>query len=165
MRLDLKARGILRKHFIPVKTNKSNKGVEVIQDIGQLIIVTNNRELPDKVIAELKDLKAVGIGVTFINTLEERVDMLSVNKKAVIKAVEKTGAVLGCWDNCMDLLSRIQIKKVIDSIGYGSTDVDVVIKRKPYIVEISELDNEIDFNVLSKAEYIDRYGDERWDEE
>ena len=30
--------------------------------------------------------------------------------------------------------------------------------RKPYIVEISEVDSEIDFNVITLVEYESRYG-------
>ena len=40
------------------------------------------------------------------------------------------------------------------------TDVKVSINRKPYVVEIATVDNEKDFSVLSKAEYINRYGSE-----
>lgn len=68
---------------------------------------------------------------------------------------------IGCYDEKMDLLNKTNLDKVIKALSYGSdTDVEVCINRKKYIVEIC-MDGleEIDFHVLTKAEYKERYGE------
>ena len=67
-------------------------------------------------------------------------------------------------DKNIEKISKKELKKVIDFICGDSTDVDIYIRKKLYIVEISMCDNEIDFNLLTQEEYISRYGDERWEE-
>ena len=86
-----------------------------------------------------------------------------MNKTKVESVANKNGLTIGCWNAKIDLLKPVQLKKVLAEIEYeSSTDVDVAINRRKHVVEISFVDNEVDFNVLTKAEYIDRYGDERW---
>lgn len=68
---------------------------------------------------------------------------------------------IGCYDKEMDLLNKNNLSKVIKALSYGSdTDVEVCINRKRYIVEIC-MDGlvEVDFHVLAKAEYKNRYGE------
>lgn len=70
---------------------------------------------------------------------------------------------LGGYDEKLDELSKKEMEKVLDSIELGDyTDVDVKIKRKNYVVEISVVDKEMGFNVITRDEYISRYGDERY---
>lgn len=67
---------------------------------------------------------------------------------------------IGCYHPEMELLNATNLAKVIDALSYGSdTDVDVCINRRKYVVEIYRdgLD-EIDFLVISKKEYRERYG-------
>lgn len=78
------------------------------------------------------------------------------------------GLQIECYDKDMDKLSKAELSKVIEALDYGSsTDVDVYVKGKLHVVEVVVMeDNTVDFGMLSQAEYIDRYGDERWwDEE
>ena len=85
------------------------------------------------------------------------------NKAKLEQEANKYGYTIGCYNAKMDLLKPAQLRKVLDEIYFeSSTDVDVAINRRKHVVEISFVDNEVDFNVLTKAEYIGRYGDERW---
>lgn len=85
------------------------------------------------------------------------------NKAKLEQDANKNGYTIGCYSAKMDLLKPAQLRKILNEIDYGATgDVDVTINRRKHVVEISFVDNEVDFNVLTKAEYIDRYGDERW---
>lgn len=85
------------------------------------------------------------------------------NKAKLEQDANKNGYTIGCYSAKMDLLKPAQLRKVLDEIYYGASgDVDVAINRRKHVVEISFVDNEVDFNVLTKAEYIARYGDERW---
>lgn len=86
------------------------------------------------------------------------------NKEIIKREIEKQGFTLGCWDNSMEHLSKKYVDMICSSFVLED-DIDVFIKRKLHVVEISIVDNEVDFSVLTKEEYINRYGDERWYEE
>lgn len=71
---------------------------------------------------------------------------------------------LGCYDSELERLTPYYLKKVFDGLSYGdSTDVDIKIDKQNYVVEISYVDNEVDFSVITKQEYISRYGNERYE--
>ena len=63
-------------------------------------------------------------------------------------------------------LTKEDLDIVLNHIEFASTDVQVSINNKKYIVEIMTCDNEIDFDVLEKQVYISRYGifEEDYDE-
>ena len=96
--------------------------------------------------------------------------MKKTNKELIVERIQKlvkeTGVnfSLGCWDKNIEKISKKELKKVIGSIYGDSTDVDIYIRKKLYVLEISVIDNGIDFNLLTQEEYISRYGDERWEE-
>lgn len=96
--------------------------------------------------------------------------MKNNNKELIAERIEnlvkETGVKfsLGCWDKNIEKVSKKELKKVIDGITGDSTDVDVCIRKKLYVVEISMCNNEIDFNLLTQKEYLSRYGCERWEE-
>lgn len=79
------------------------------------------------------------------------------NKEIIINKIKSEGYTLGIYDNVLDKLNKQNLKKILDNIKYVS-DTKVFINRKPYIVEISEVDSEIDFNVITLDEYESRYG-------
>ena len=87
--------------------------------------------------------------------------MKKTNREIIVEKLKSEGYVLGCWDKQLDKLNKSNLKKVLDNIRYTS-DTKVFIDRKPFIVEISECDNEIDFNVLTLKEYQYRYG--KWED-
>lgn len=80
------------------------------------------------------------------------------NKQRIIKYISKLEYKLGCYDSDLDKLNVSNLKKVIDNIKY-TTDTKVFINRKPYIVQIDEVDNEIDLSMLTLSEYKSRYGE------
>lgn len=83
------------------------------------------------------------------------------NKDKIIKALDKDGMKLGCWDDSMNHLNTANLKKVMDGMRFEE-DTDVSINRKKHVVEIDAIDGEVDFTVLTKEEYISRYGNERY---
>ena len=86
------------------------------------------------------------------------------NKEIILKEIERIGCTLGCWDNMMEKLSKTELKKVLENIEFEA-DTDVKINRKQYVVQIDNVDEEIDFNIITREEYIDQCGDERYYEE
>lgn len=82
---------------------------------------------------------------------------MKTNKEVIINKIKSEGYTLGIYDDILDKLNKQNLKKVLDNIKYVS-DTKVFINRKPYIVEILEVDSEIDFNVITLAEYENRYG-------
>lgn len=87
------------------------------------------------------------------------------NKMVILNKLKGTEFTLGGFNHNMELLNTANLKKVVDSMLHGSTDVDVSVNRKPFVVEVSHVDNEIDFGIISKSEYISRYGNERYDKD
>jgi hypothetical protein len=82
---------------------------------------------------------------------------MKTNKEIIINKIKSEGYTLGIYDNMLDKLNKQNLKKVLDNIKYVS-DTKVFINRKPYIVEISEVDSEIDFSIITLDEYESRYG-------
>lgn len=84
------------------------------------------------------------------------------NKQKIEQLVSTFNMSIGCYDAAVEGLDNENLKKVMYMLDYGCTDVDVQIKGKPYVIEIVHTDNEIDLYLLSKADYISRYGDGRY---
>lgn len=84
------------------------------------------------------------------------------NKDRIKKALNELGYKIGCYDDTIEKLNSINLKKVIDNMKY-SEDTKVLLNRKPYIVQMDEVDSEIDFNVITLSEYEECYG--AWEEE
>ena len=87
--------------------------------------------------------------------------MKKTNREIIVEKLKSEGYILGCWDKQLDKLNKSNLKKVLDNIRYTS-DTKIFYNRIPFIVEISECNNEIDFNVLSLKEYEYRYG--KWED-
>lgn len=82
---------------------------------------------------------------------------MKTNKDIIVNKIKSEGYTLGIYDSTLNKLNKQNLKKVLDNIRYTS-DTKIFINRKPYIIEISEVDSEIDFNALTLAEYENRYG-------
>lgn len=89
------------------------------------------------------------------------------NKEILEKAIKKINKdyKIGTYYDDMERLSKKELQKVIDNVSEEYTDVDVQIRRKNYVVEIATVDNDKDFMIMTREEYIARYGDERYEEE
>lgn len=88
------------------------------------------------------------------------------NKELVLKKIDSIDMgreiKLGGWDSLIESLSKKELNKVLENIEYEA-DTDVSIKRKAYVVQIDIVEDEVDFNVITKTEYISRYGNERYE--
>ena len=79
------------------------------------------------------------------------------NQLQILQELYKLNLNLGCYDKGINVLNDRWIKEVVKNIKFEE-DTIVCISRKKYVVEIDIVDNEVDFNLLSKEEYINRYG-------
>lgn len=86
------------------------------------------------------------------------------NRERLIKTISQFGYSLSIYDHAIDKLSSRMINKITNSFMGDSTDIDVTLNRKPCVVEMSVVDNEVDITMLTKEQYINRYGNERWEE-
>lgn len=91
---------------------------------------------------------------------------MKTNKQRVEEKLSKEGFIIGCWDKSIDKLNYNNIKKILDDIPFGSTDIQVSYNRKKYIIEVSDVDNEYDFKMTEKNVYLNKYDDneyyEKW---
>jgi hypothetical protein len=78
------------------------------------------------------------------------------NKVAIKEKLISVGLTLGCYDTKIEKLSKKDMKKLIDNIEFGSTDVGV--SNNKLIVEVIYVDNEVDLSVATAAEYAKTYG-------
>ena len=86
------------------------------------------------------------------------------NRERLIKTISQFGYSLSIYDHAIDKLNTKMINKIIKSFMGDSTDIDVTLNRKPCVVEMSVVDDEVDITMLTKEQYINRYGNERWEE-
>ena len=87
------------------------------------------------------------------------------NRKIIEQKLNEMNFEIGCYDATIDKISKVELQKIIDSLHHEWTDVDIKIRGREYVIEICTVDNEKDLNVITKEEYILRYGDERYNEE
>ena len=87
---------------------------------------------------------------------------MKTNKQRVGEKLSKEGFIIGCWDKQLDKLNYNNIKKILDDIPFGATDIQVSYNRKKYIVEVSDVDNEYDFKMTEKNIYLNKYDDDEY---
>jgi hypothetical protein len=87
---------------------------------------------------------------------------MKTNKQRIEEKLRKEGFIIGCYDSNIDKLNYNNVKKILDNLCFGATDVQVSLNRKKYIIEISDVDNEYDFKMTAKSTYLDRYGDDEY---
>lgn len=97
----------------------------------------------------------------YYQVVNELAAVKSTNRVKIEKRCDKHNFRIGCYDNKLEQLSDYSLRKVLENIQY-STDVKISINRKPYIVEIDEVDGEIDFSVTALKEYESRFG--KWED-
>ena len=85
---------------------------------------------------------------------------MKTNKQRVEEKLNREGFIIGYWDKQLDKLNYNNIKKVLEDIPFGATDIQVSLNRKKFIVEVSDVDNEYDFKMTSVSSYRSKYGDE-----
>ena len=80
------------------------------------------------------------------------------NLERVCEKAFKEGYKVGCYDNKVNELNATNLRKVLAAIRYQE-DVKVFINRKPYIAQVDEVDGYIDFDIITLAEYENRFGE------
>jgi len=83
---------------------------------------------------------------------------LSKNKQLIENEITKDGNIIGIYHKKIDDLHPRSLKRVIENIGFGNTDVPVTLKGVKHVVEIAYVDNEVDVMILPYSEYRNRYG-------
>lgn len=91
---------------------------------------------------------------------------MSENKTLIANRLSSENKKVGCYSVVLDKASTYTITRLLDEVegcsdGFA-TDVDIRINRKHYVAELSIVEDEVDFVAITKAEYIDRYGNERY---
>ena len=87
---------------------------------------------------------------------------MKTNRDRIEKKLNKEGFELGCYDSNIDKLNYNNVKKILDNLCFGATDIQVSYNRKKYIIEVSDVDNEYDFKMTAKSTYLDKYGDDEY---
>lgn len=87
---------------------------------------------------------------------------MKTNKQRISEKLNKEGFIIGCWDKSIEKLNYNNIKKVLDDIPFGATDIQVSYNRKKYIIEINDVDNEYDFKMTLKTSYLNKYDDDEY---
>ena len=85
---------------------------------------------------------------------------MKTNKKRIEEKLNREGFIIGYWDKQLDKLNYNNIKKVLEDIPFGATDIQVFLNRRAFIIEVSDVDNEYDFKMTSISSYHSKYGDE-----
>ncbi|MEB9467824.1 hypothetical protein P4J10_14210 [Bacillus cereus] len=83
------------------------------------------------------------------------------NKKLIKETVCKLedNLKLGCYDEKLENLSKNDLSEILSSIeAYAWGDKEITINQAKHIVEIERVVDEVDLYVLTKEEYIRRYG-------
>lgn len=142
----------------------SLKYKKIIEDI--LENNTNITKGMDKKMAELYK-KFGNTNPHLVDGLEEEKEVkkseikVKTNKDTIINKLKKENITLDIYDNKIDKLNKKDLQKILDRLPDGG-DIQVKINKKIHIVEIDIdiMTNEVDFNVLTKEEYVSRYGNE-----
>lgn len=87
---------------------------------------------------------------------------MKTNKQRIEEKLNKEGFIIGCWDKSIEKLNYYNIKKVLDNLCFGATDIQVSYNRKKYIIEINDVDNEYDFKMTLKTSYLNKYDDDEY---
>ena len=82
------------------------------------------------------------------------------NREKLIKFLEGTELKIGCYDKNIEKLSSKNFNKVLDGIesGYEALDIEVMVNKEKYIVELFIVDDEVDLKLTSWENYKLQYG-------
>lgn len=83
---------------------------------------------------------------------------MSKNRQLIESELNKINMDLGVYHDKIDEVHPRTLKRVLDVLEFGSTDVPVTIKGDKYVIEVAHVDNEVDLMILPYTEYRSRYG-------
>lgn len=73
------------------------------------------------------------------------------NRDLVKKILEEKGYKIGYWSFLMELLPKVQLEKVIRNM-LNQKEVEVLIRRKIYIINLDRVNDTINFVILYKEQ-------------
>lgn len=86
------------------------------------------------------------------------------NKEKIEDKLISLGYELGCYDCLINKVRGKDLINLLSVLDEEATDLDVKINNKEYVIELMTVDNERDLLIITKEEYINRYGSERYEE-
>ena len=146
------------------------------EDIGAMKVVKAVQIIKEDFKADvdaghIKDLYEKGAelyGKAFIESIPEEIkkvveeEKALINKSIIADAIKKEGFVVGCYDSRIEQLKKSQLKRIIEqALVLEWTDVIIIVNGVKCVVEISTVDNEKDFNLMTYKEYKNTYGDNK----
>lgn len=142
-----------------IVTREGRKYTLYIGDMNNQVFVSTTQkamvEELDRLISSKKTKKAT------TKKVEEK-----SNKELVEDTLKKEGLVLGCWDRRIENLNSRNLSKILNEIPYWSaTEVKVKRGLKDYVVTIDFVDNEVDFTLYSKEEYLSMFDTDLFERE
>lgn len=148
-----------------IVTREGRKYTLYIGDMNNQVFVSTTQkamvEELDRLISSKKNTKKATKKVAKKTSKRTK----KTNKDIISKYIAKENYVIGCWDKKMEKLSPQAIKKVLYwALEDDYMDIEVFINRKPYVVEMATVDNEKDFKLTSKRNYIAQYDNEFYEE-
>lgn len=96
---------------------------------------------------------------------ENQANKSVTNKQIINYYLKSLNLTPGIYDKRIDTIAKSGLDIILQHLKHAPTDVDIRINNKPFVLEISNVDTEIDIKLLTKEEYISRYGNERWNED
>lgn len=87
---------------------------------------------------------------------------MKTNKQRIEEKLRKEDFIIGCYDSNIDKLNYNNVKKILDNLCFGATDIQISYNRKKYIIEINDVDNEYDFKMTLKTSYLNKYNDDEY---
>lgn len=86
-------------------------------------------------------------------------------KQALEIVLKDMGYTIGCYDKFISSLTTANLKEVLHAVRFGdATDLVIRQNMKDYVISIDFVEGEVDFTTYTKAEYIDRFGSEKFEE-
>ena len=82
------------------------------------------------------------------------------NIVVIEKHINKLGLKVGSIDQDLNKLSKQAVNELVAQYGGDYTDIVLRVRGRFYVVECTEVDNEVDMTLYSKSEYLEKYGDE-----
>ena len=86
------------------------------------------------------------------------------NKEKIKDKLNSLGYDLGCYNCLINNVKGKDLIKLLSILDEEATDLDIKINNRDYVIELQTVDREKDFYIITKEDYINRYGSERYEE-
>ena len=86
------------------------------------------------------------------------------NKKIISNKIKDLGYELGIYHKAINKIDDNSLNELLESIEFEeTTDIDINLDGVDYVIELAFVDNEADIMMLTKRDYIQIYGNERYE--